>query len=237
MPPSTATPGNAPSIAPNTAVASLGEPKRVRTVSVRPDGTIVGPDQPPASTALSAAPAAAGGPALTGATTPAPVPPPAAAPQRPRPETRPAPAAETATPAQPVAPAQPTAPARPAPPAAAPNGPLQIAPSPAQPPSAAQRTASVPRPAPVAAEATNAVGGFSVQLSVMNSEDEARKQYQAFQRKYAGPLAGRSPLIRAAEVNGKTIYRVRVGPMSRDDATELCTKLKAAGGPCFVAKN
>jgi cell division septation protein DedD len=95
----------------------------------------------------------------------------------------------------------------------------------------------VPRPAPVAAEATNAVGGFSVQLSVMNSEDEARKQYQAFQRKYAGPLAGRSPLIRAAEVNGKTIYRVRVGPMSRDDATELCTKLKAAGGPCFVAKN
>jgi SPOR domain len=237
VPPSTATPGNAPSIAPNTAVASLGEPKRVRTVSVRPDGTIVGPDQPPASTALSAAPAAAGGPALTGATTPAPVPPPAAAPQRPRPETRPAPAAETATPAQPVAPAQPTAPARPAPPAAAPNGPLQIAPSPAQPPSAAQRTASVPRPAPVAAEATNAVGGFSVQLSVMNSEDEARKQYQAFQRKYAGPLAGRSPLIRAAEVNGKTIYRVRVGPMSRDDATELCTKLKAAGGPCFVAKN
>src|SRR5829696_4864060 len=214
VPPSTATPGNAPSISPNTAVASLGEPKRVRTVSVRPDGTIVSPDQPPGSTALSAAPAAAaGGPALTGATTPASVPAPAAAPQRPRPETRPTPAAATATRS------------------------LQIAPSPAQPPSAAQRTASVPRPAPVAAEATNAVGGFSVQLSVMNSEDEAKKQYQAFQRKYAGPLAGRSPLIRAAEVNGKTIYRVRVGPMSRDDATELCTKLKAAGGPCFVAKN
>ncbi|MFL5123430.1 MAG: SPOR domain-containing protein, partial [Microvirga sp.] len=104
VPPSTATPGNAPSIAPNTAVASLGEPKRVRTVSVRPDGTIVSPDQPPAATALSAAPdAAAGGPALTGATTPAPVTPPAAAPQRPRPETRPAPTAETATPAQPAA--------------------------------------------------------------------------------------------------------------------------------------
>src|SRR3954470_18795509 len=59
VPPSTATPGNAPSIAPNTAVASLGEPKRVRTVSVRPDGTIVSREQPPDSTALSAAPAAA----------------------------------------------------------------------------------------------------------------------------------------------------------------------------------
>ena len=52
VPPSTATPGNAPAISPNTAVASLGEPKRVRTVSVRPDGTIVGPDQPPAALSL-----------------------------------------------------------------------------------------------------------------------------------------------------------------------------------------
>ena len=197
------------------------------------------PDQPPAATALSAAPAAAaGGPALTGATTPAPVPPPAAAPQRPRPETRPAPAAETATPAQPSTPAQPAArPARRRPrrPRTARCRSRRARLSRRRPPHSAPPPCR--GPAPVAAEATNAVGGFSVQLSVMNSEDEARKQYQAFQRKYAGPLAGRSPLIRAAEVNGKTIYRVRVGPMSRDDATELCTKLKAAGGPCFVAKN
>ena len=44
-------------------------------------------------------------------------------------------------------------------------------------------------------------------------------------------------MIRKADVNGATVYRVRVGPMSQADATALCTKLKAAGGNCFVARN
>ena len=42
-------------------------------------------------------------------------------------------------------------------------------------------------------------------------------------------------MIRKAEVNGNTVFRVRVGPMSRDDASSLCSKLQGQGGQCFVA--
>ena len=40
-----------------------------------------------------------------------------------------------------------------------------------------------------------------------------------------------------ADVNGKTLYRVRVLGMTKDDATALCSRLVAAGGVCFVAKS
>lgn len=237
--PSTATPGNGAAgsaLQPSTssAVAALGEPRRVRTVSVRPDGTIVGPDQAAAAPAAPPPPAArpASPPpvATTGATQPA-------APEaaRPRAEARSTTPAATAVPTA-AAPAQPPT-ARPAPPpasAAPQNGPLAIAPPAAQ-PQRPQRTAAASAPDP--AETTNAAGNFSVQLSVTSSEEAARAQFRDLQRKYAGDLAGRAPLIRSAEVNGKTIYRVRVGPMSKDDAGELCTKLKSSGAACFVAKN
>ena len=44
-------------------------------------------------------------------------------------------------------------------------------------------------------------------------------------------------MIRKAEVNGNTVFRVRVGPMSRDDASSLCSSVQGQGGQCFVAKN
>jgi cell division protein FtsN len=87
----------------------------------------------------------------------------------------------------------------------------------------------------VAPAATDApVGGFSVQLGVAGSEADARKAFQGYQQKFSD-LNGQSALIRKAEVNGNTIYRVRVGPMSREEATSLCSKLQGSG--CFVAKN
>ena len=36
------------------------------------------------------------------------------------------------------------------------------------------------------------------------------------------------PTIHQADVNGRSIYRVRVGGMSKADAVALCVKLKAA---------
>jgi hypothetical protein len=40
-----------------------------------------------------------------------------------------------------------------------------------------------------------------------------------------------------AEIGEKSIYRVRVGSLSRDEANSLCSKIKSKGGDCFVAKN
>ena len=54
-------------------------------------------------------------------------------------------------------------------------------------------------PASEAAQA--AVGGFSVQLGVRNSEADAQKAFAQMQSKYAD-LQGQPALIRKAEVNG-----------------------------------
>jgi SPOR domain len=232
--------------APNNAVASLGEPRRVRTVTVRPsDGAILSPDQPAGTSQAPIVPPAAARPAQPSApqaaangATPAPAAAPSAPWQPPRADQRANGPSTTATPSAPPAPArQPTANAAPQ------SAPPAIAPSASQQAAAPQRTATIaPAAAPRAADAaetTSAAGGFAVQLSVAATEEAARSQAQTLRRKYADELGGRSPLVRTAEVNGKTLYRIRVGPMSKEDANELCTKLKGTGGDkaCFVAKN
>ena len=46
-------------------------------------------------------------------------------------------------------------------------------------------------------------------------------------------------MIRRAELGGKgTYYRAMVGPFtSREQAVQLCSSLKAAGGDCVVQTN
>ncbi|WP_445505096.1 SPOR domain-containing protein [Microvirga sp. G4-2] len=190
---------------------NLGEPRKVRTVTIRPDGSVVGAPEP--------APAASPVPAMTM---------PAAATAQPA-------AVQTAS-AQPkpvAAPATPAATPKPAPAAATP-----VAATPAATP-APQKVAST-QPVPVAAPAATAdtvtSGGYAVQLGLANSEDAAASAFASYQRKYPD-LAGATSLIRKAEVNGNTIYRIRVGPMSREEASSLCSKLQGQGGQCFVAKN
>jgi hypothetical protein len=92
-----------------------------------------------------------------------------------------------------------------------------------------------PAPSATVSDATGA-GGYSVQLAVRGSEGEAQTAFQQLQKKY-DDLGGVPSMIRKAEVNGNTVYRVRVGPMSRDEASSLCSKLQGQGGQCFVAKN
>jgi cell division septation protein DedD len=58
------------------------------------------------------------------------------------------------------------------------------------------------------------------------------------QQRHPIELSGFSPIIRQAESNGRTIYRMRVGPMPRDEANALCSRLKTSSGQnglCFVA--
>jgi hypothetical protein len=225
---------------PAAPLPGLGEPRRVKTVSVRPDGSIIESDAPAGPTRVAAAapavpvtgagsgsgsgsgavpvvPAAPWATLPGGATPAAPVPP-----QRPR--------VVSTTPAAPAAPARP----RPAP-AETETGTPQ-APAAAAPRTPAPRVAAV-APAAPATEETASGGSFAVQLAAPGSEQEARETISRLQRRFADDLGGRSPSVRRAEVNGKTIYRVRVGNMSRDDATALCERLKGAGGQCFVARN
>jgi len=213
----TTTPGSSP-------FDAFGEPRRVRTVAVKPEA----PPAPPAAEAE-----------------PSPVP------TMVLPTSDPAPAKPTRTVRSADALSGPITPvSEPAPEAASP---VKAKPAPAPTPVAAapkkapQRVASVGadtvQMSPETTQATSAsidttspVGGYSVQLGVRNSASDARAALHQMQAKFS-KLAGKPELIRQAEVNGKTIFRVRVGPLAKDEASSLCSALQGEGGQCFVAKN
>ncbi|WP_349367557.1 SPOR domain-containing protein [Salinarimonas sp.] len=240
--------GLQPPLVTSPAVAALGEPRRVRTVTVRPDGTIVAPTglQPATSAAAPApetapAPAPATEPIEPLATAPAAEPVPVA----PAPDDLPSPAADDLPPPTqtaaaeplPAPPVPPPAPTRSAPTqtAAAPQ-PAAPAPQPAAPLqlSALQNAAPAAPAAPVASGPT---GGYAVQLAIRGSEDRARQAFDQLQAQYSAIIGDGQPIIRQAVVNGNTIFRVRVGAYSLERATQACDQIKAAGGDCFVAPN
>lgn len=188
------------------------EPRRVRTVMVRPDGTII---NPPAAAGAPRVPVAMLATGSTGA-------PAVAAPRAPQPVTAaPDPDAPRATiratPQRAAAPAAQAAPQRPAQP---------------------QRTAAVdPRPTPPrAAAAAPAGGGFAVQLAAPGSEAEARSVAARLRQRFSAELAGKSPSVVRAQVGERTVYRVRVTGLSREAATAMCSKMQSKGGACFVAR-
>lgn len=229
--PSPAAAGTTPSeqsLTPIPAVPGLGEPRRVRTVSIRPDGA---PAPAPNTGAAYANGGSAAAPQATGS-----VPTRSLANAMQAPIPMPAPGS-TATAAAVPRP-------RPATPEAPPKVQERIAtPAPATTPAAPVRVANAaPAPQNTPAPATEAVragtGDFVVQLAAPGSEAEARATYAALQRKYPEQLGGKAPIVRKTDLaGGKTVYRLRVGPYSRDDATTMCTALQAAGGQCFIAKN
>ncbi|WP_375408246.1 SPOR domain-containing protein [uncultured Methylobacterium sp.] len=225
--PTTATPGasQAPSqgTPQGTLAESLGEPRRVRTVSVKPDTPPPAPqretpaqlaDTTPSSVPASVIPSMVMPGAGTDGTA-------TTASLRPR----------TAKIAPPIAtPAPETTAAVEVPPAPAPK------PKTTQKETSQKVAALAPETAAAPAVTTGAVGGFSVQLGVRTSQAEAQAAFKQMQAKYS-QLGGQPALIRQAEVNGKTIFRVRVGPLPKEEATSLCSQLQGAGGQCFVAKN
>ncbi len=212
-----------PAVPGNALTESLGEPRRVRTVSVRPE-----PSPAEAQRAAQAAAQAQAAQAQAAQVPPiSPIP------------TMTLPTEATGSTPAPVTPRGPRAIpiARPqAAQDAVAETPAPVAETPRQRP--VQRVASAEPPTTQAMPSPQApVGGFSVQLSVRATEKEAEIAFRQAQERYGAVLGGQSPLIRQAEVNGKSIYRVRVGPMSKESADGLCGKLKASGAACFVAKN
>jgi len=233
-----------PPQAQGSAPAALGsgvlssEPKKIRTIAIRPDQPGLGDNQP------------------VGATATAPAPPPPQTRMAPAPT---APTAPTAPPAQvasnpPVA-ANPEPPpprqsetraVAPAPRSTASSGtaPLSLSPdaSAAQGARAPMRTAAVAAPAPIARAAKTAAaasGSYAVQLSSQRSEADAQAAFRSLQAKFPNQLGGRQALIHKVELGDKgTYYRAMVGPFANaNEANELCSGLKAAGGQCIIQRN
>jgi SPOR domain len=86
---------------------------------------------------------------------------------------------------------------------------------------------------------TAVAGGFVVQVASQLNEADAQASYRALQTKYSTVLGDRQAFIRKADFGEKGVrYRALLGPFTTlEQANELCTSLKAAGGQCFAMKN
>ncbi|HZL38888.1 MAG TPA: hypothetical protein VFC45_01250 [Pseudolabrys sp.] len=198
------------------------EPKKVHTIAIRPDQPGLGDSQPQAATAPPPARMAA----------PTPIRPVAPAP---RVASNPPPVADNPAPRQQTE-ARAAAPVRSAnaPLSLSPNANNDAAPAPAARP---MRTASAPT-APVAKPAAPVASGSYVQLSSQRSEVDAQNAFHGLQAKYPTQLGNRQPVIRKVELGDKgTYFRAMIGPLAGNEATELCTGLKAAGGQCLIQRN
>lgn len=87
---------------------------------------------------------------------------------------------------------------------------------------------------PVAGAAAS--GGSLVQLGSFDSEAEANANWSAISKKF-GDVAPLGKSVQAAEVGGRTVYRLRVNAGSAGQAVSLCSKLAAGGQACFVPKS
>jgi hypothetical protein len=238
-------------------------PKKVRTVVVRPDGTIVSSEAAPADGSQSLE---------------------ASAPQQPRAAVaEQGSAGDASAPALPPVEAAPTAAVTPAPPpapssdtaeleAAAQNGgeivgggeaipltetdqPEEAAPDSAQ-AAAEQIVDSQPPPAPAKKVTTRAVetaslgeneaprssggslasGAMLVQVSSQRSEETAQLTFRDLQKRFPNILGKYDPNIQRADLGARGVYyRVRVGPFTAPDAQKVCDALKGAGGDCILA--
>lgn len=236
--PAQAAPETAPASGPD---QSFVEVHKVHIVQVRPDGTII--NDP--SNAAAAPPQADLGTAtsLFDTRTAMPMPdqraPVAAA--APKPAAEPTPSAPVKTTVRagttPRAPVQ-TADATP--------GDVAPAPPPAKAKqiAAPTRTAAKPKPTEEGSAtdgpntATAGAGGaYAVQLGAPPSEQEAKDTMSRLQKKFSDALGSYRASVHPGASGTKTVYRIRVGNLSQDDAKTLCSKLQADGGACFVVRN
>jgi len=206
-------------------IGSLIEPKKVKTVSVRSDGTLLPNDKPPQMPdSTAAAPAA---PRVVAQNTDA------------SKQTTPKSTARVISMTKPAAPQSIEQLAEGA------DTPAEAAPAPAKP----KPVASTPKPTKVASldnaqnlhdtpPATGAGGGgFAVQFAAPASEKEAHELTSKLGAKYGAQLSGHRLTYHRVKVNDKDVYRVRTGGLSQSEAASLCEKVKSGGGSCFVARD
>ena len=202
--------GSAPAVAstddPN--AADDGGPRRVKTMLVRPDGSVMPPAAPGMQVA-TAEPAAA----------------PSAAPAAPPVQAH-------------LAAAVPSAPAAAAVPAPVASAPEQVAaiPPQAKPKPVKAAVVASADPAPQAAAAKTA-SQYVVQVGSKQNQTEALASFADMQQKYPTLLANYRPMVKKADLGTKgTWYRLQIGPINdKTVASKLCTQLKSQGmADCLV---
>lgn len=220
-------------------------PRKVRTMIVRPDGTIVAREEPvtepatPAQAAPAETPVAPLPAALAPATTDlaAPVAETAPAELRPAIEAAATPQAPAATEAQdaPLAPVRVVKTTQITPDGA--NAPVPAARPADQPVNVVSTVTETGRVTEGAAAAPANPGGYFMQIASQPSPEGAQASYQSLSNRYANIIGGRGVDIQRAEIEGRGVFhRVRIPAGDRAAANALCAQYKAAGGSCIVTR-
>lgn len=232
-------------------------PRRVRTVVVRPDGTIINGDAEGAETQTAALSAPATTRGLAAPATPLPEAPaddgagditasiPGADSAAATPESSSQTSAATAGPEVPAE-AVPAQNAYSGPlPKSKPQGvrlasnsaaqtaaePLNLTPNPQQPAQAAAEQ-------PAAATTEIPRGTYMVQVASQRSQEAAQSTYYSLRRRFPQILGNVNPVIQVADLGDRGVYyRVRIPMSDQQTANSLCSNLKSAGGDCFVKRN
>jgi hypothetical protein len=194
---------------PGNGLLPSAEPRKVKTVSVRPDGSVIDNDSAPGADTELALPLTRAAALLVNSAQ-------ANAAADSAPTVTPRSQAKTATTPRAAQPARPT--------------PKKVA--------AALKNPDVnDNDAPATIAASGSGGAFAVQFAAADSEAEARQLMQQIVGKFGSLFVGRHLGYRYAKVGDKTVYRLRVGNLGKESAVGICEKVKSAGGNCFVAGN
>ncbi|MGI9401608.1 MAG: SPOR domain-containing protein [Rhizobiaceae bacterium] len=245
----------APNTARNEALATpVLEPRKVKTVTVNPDGTVV---RSQSSTPLQAAAPPVDSNSIGGAVSTGQIGVPAT---RPNALNQPTQVADTSNSGAPLAlspnPAETRLSRSPFPnessAASAPvantntdqvstaSTPIGTAPVQAESEPVKVASATPNPPAPVVSNTSNtaaSAGSWAVQISSQRSAEDAQTTYQKMREQYSDVSGNQQMSIQRAEIEGKGVFfRVRVMAQSRDEALDICSKLKSAGGSCFVTQ-
>lgn len=201
-------------------------PRKVRTMIVKPDGSLVPRDEPAADTTTAVAK-----PANNQAAPANPRPSAANAQAAAQPDSGDAASAES-TPIR-VVKTNPVPTARPETAKANTTAPAQSAQPKAQP---KQVASASPAAAPAATSAASG-GAYGVQIASLPTEADAQKSQANLKTKFASVIGNHPLEIRKADIAGKgTYYRVRVVAGSKDEAAAICERYRAAGGTCLISK-
>lgn len=215
-------------------------PRKVRTMIVKPDGSLVAREEPAVdNTTTAAAPAlapktTAAKPAADNQVASADLRPSSTDTQASQPATADNDAASAESTPIRVVKTTPVPTARPAqqPAKTATATPAQAQPKPQQ---VASASPAATQAAPAAS--ASAGGAYGVQIASLPSEAEAQRSQANLKAKFASVIGGHPLEIRKADIAGKgTYYRVRVVAGSKDEAADLCVRFRAAGGTCLISK-
>ena len=214
-------------------VPGTGDPRLVKTVTVRADGTII-PEKSDPELAAKTLPTAAKAVTMpipfapVNGAAPASLPPLPTSPVAESPEFN----LESGIPMPPER--IPDAEAEISLPLDAITTPMPVTATPAPAPVAA------PEPVPTAPAAViTTVPGkdFAVQFGAPETEAKGNELKSRIEKQFASALTGGSVAIVKGDSNGKPVFRVRAIGYTRDEANAVCQQVTAAGGQCFVSKN